>query len=142
MKLTVFLLIVFIALLIPSCRTDYDIVEAASQHTSEEHDHGTEDIQVCHDCGEPHESDDTSHVHESDEHMPVIQDTDEHDPSAFIGSDRHSHETGSRNHGTEWFFNQPWAARFIWSKMVRDAIILFLLAAAITLVSGYRRKRR
>ena len=53
----------------------------------------------------------------------------------------HLHEAGQRNHGTEWFFNQPWAARFIWGKMVRDSVILIALAAGILFLSRYRRKR-
>jgi hypothetical protein len=47
----------------------------------------------------------------------------------------HQHDAGARNHGTEWFFNQPWAASFIWPKMLRDSVLLAALAAAIYLVS-------
>jgi hypothetical protein len=55
------------------------------------------------------------------------------------------HDAGERNHGTGWFFNQPWAATFIWSKIVRDTVILLVLAAVVFLVSDRtlsQRRRR
>lgn len=55
------------------------------------------------------------------------------------------HDAGERNHGTGWFFNQPWAATFIWSKILRDAVILLVLAVVVLLVSdrtlSHRRRR-
>ena len=54
----------------------------------------------------------------------------------------HQHGAGVRNHGTEWFFNQPWAASFVWGKMLRDSIILLALAASVVLLPRLLRKRR
>ena len=56
--------------------------------------------------------------------------------------DVHLHGEGVRNHGTEWFFNQPWAASFVWGKMLRDSVILILLAAGLLLLPRIRGKRR
>ena len=118
-------LIIFIALIsFTGCRIDYDIEEVATpEYLGETHEH------------------DHDHVHtETEDHHEHVH---EHDDAAISGSERHVHEAGVRNHGTEWFFNQPWAARFIWSKMIRDAVILALLAAVILLASRYRlRKKR
>ncbi len=114
-------LIILLALIsLTGCRIDYDIEEVAPpEHLGETHEH---------------EHDHTGA--ETEEHH-------EHDITAISGSDRHVHEAGARNHGTEWFFNQPWAARFIWSKMIRDTVILIFLAAVILLASRYRlRKKR
>jgi hypothetical protein len=63
--------------------------------------------------------------------------------SAISGSvaDTHVHQPGVRNHGTEWFFDQPWAARFVWGKMIRDAVILLALAGVILVLSGLYRRR-
>jgi hypothetical protein len=52
----------------------------------------------------------------------------------------HLHPAGERNHGTAWFFNQPWAATFVWGKMVRDSVILLALAGGISLASSRRRR--
>ncbi|MCD4848491.1 MAG: hypothetical protein K8R76_09880 [Candidatus Aegiribacteria sp.] len=79
------------------------------------------------------------------EHLGEIHDHEhvhEHDSTSISGSNRHVHEAGARNHGTGWFFNQPWAARFIWSKMIRDTVILVLLAAVILLASRYRLRKK
>ncbi|MCK4506747.1 MAG: hypothetical protein KAW14_14115 [Candidatus Aegiribacteria sp.] len=112
------LIILLTLISLTGCRTDYDIEEVAPpEHLGgiHEHDHA---------------------VAETEEHH-------EHDDAAISGSNRHVHEAGARNHGTEWFFNQPWAARFIWSKMIRDTVILAVLAAIILLTSRYRlRKKR
>ncbi|MFO8183681.1 MAG: hypothetical protein R6U39_05855 [Candidatus Aegiribacteria sp.] len=103
------------------CRTDYDIEEvASSEHLGEEHMHDEHD-----------------HMHE--EHQ---QDEHEDEDAGLTGSDRHVHEAGVRNHGTEWFFNQPWAASFIWGKMLRDSLVLLALAAAIAFLSGRRSRQR
>ncbi|MCK5115197.1 MAG: hypothetical protein KAR44_01270 [Candidatus Aegiribacteria sp.] len=127
-------------LLSMACKTDYDIEEVATpQHL------GTDYHEDCDEC-EPEDADQTheEHEHETDIADPgsVYEETDELDVLETSGSDRHVHEEGERNHGTGWFFNQPWAASFIWGKMFRDIIILLLLSAAILLVSGYRRKRQ
>lgn len=135
-------LIILIALIsLSGCRIDYDIEEVAPpeylgethEHdhahpeTEDHHDHVPDAADVCPVCGEIH---DQEHFHE-------------HDSTAISVSSRHVHEAGARNHGTGWFFNQPWAARFIWSKMIRDTVILVLLAAVILLASRHRlRKKR
>jgi len=54
----------------------------------------------------------------------------------------HEHDVGQRNHGTEWLFNQPWAAPFIWPKMIRDTVILILLAAAVLTLSTVLGRKR
>lgn len=121
------------AVLLPmACKTDYDIEEVASSEYLGTDHHDEHD-----------ECDDSDHEHDADTVEPgsVHQESDEHDSSEITGSDRHVHEAGARNHGTGWFFNQPWAATFIWGKMVRDSVILLILAAAILVVSGYLRKR-
>ena len=127
-------------LLLPACRTDYDIQEVANpQHL------GTDHINDCDEC----EDEDAEHVHTDHEHDADIgepdllrDESDEHNASVISGSDRHVHDAGQRNHGTGWFFNQPWAASFIWGKMIRDSVILLILSAAILVVSGYLKKRR
>ncbi|MEN8209514.1 MAG: hypothetical protein ABFR50_09720, partial [Candidatus Fermentibacteria bacterium] len=91
-----------------------------------------------------HEHIECDHEHEADAAEPAFahEESDEHDPSEIAGSDRHVHDAGQRNHGTGWFFNQPWAATFIWGKMFRDSLILLVLSAVVFLVSGYIRKRQ
>lgn len=127
MKLAAVFIIVSFMLLSLSCKADYDIAEVASQEYMHETHH--------HD--ETHDTE-----HEAVDQDSVNDESHEHDASGITGTDRHVHGAGQRNHGTAWFFNQPWAASFIWGKMVRDAVILLILAAAILLVSGYRRKHR
>ncbi len=98
-------------------KVDYDISEAAPEEhldgEGEDHHHG-------------------EHDHAEDE---VGRDI-----SGAVDN-RHHHEPGVRNHGTQWFFNQPWAATFIWGKMLRDAVILLALAAGVFLVSRLFRRR-
>ncbi|MCD4776140.1 MAG: hypothetical protein K8S15_08860 [Candidatus Aegiribacteria sp.] len=126
MKPAAVLIIVFFVLLSLACKTDYDIAEVASQeYLGATHHHET------------HDSD-----HEAVEQDSVDDENHEDDASGIAGTDRHVHDAGQRNHGTGWFFNQPWAASFIWGKMIRDTVILLALAAAVLLVSGYRRKHR
>lgn len=120
MRGAVVFLLLFL-LLAAGCRTDYDVEEVApSEHLGEDHTHHDHD----HD-----------HLHEEHSHH-------EDEDAALTGSDRHVHEGGVRNHGTEWFFNQPWAASFIWGKMLRDSLILLVLAAAIAVLSGRRGRQR
>lgn len=130
MKLAVIVL-TSIILLSLACKMDYDIEEVARQeHMGAAHNH---------------ETDDHDHEHEAEaaEHDSEHEESHEHDTtSGLTGSHRHVHDAGERNHGTGWFFNQPWAASFIWGKMVRDAVILLVLAAVIIFVSGYRRKHQ
>lgn len=111
--------VLLLFLLVPAgCRTDYDIQEVApSEHLGEDQLH-----------------DDHDHLHDEHEH--------EDEDAGLTGSDRHVHDAGERNHGTEWFFNQPWAASFIWGKMLRDSVILLVLAAAIAFLSGRKSRQR
>lgn len=112
-------LIVLLSLIsITGCRTDYDIEEVASpEHLGETHEH------------------DHAHAETEENH--------EHDNAEISGSNRHVHEAGMRNPGTAWFFNQPWAAGFVWSKMIRDSVILLIMAAVVLLASSFRlRKKR
>ena len=121
MKLAAVFIVVSFVLLPLACKADYDITEVASQeYLGEIHHHGTEAV----------------------EQDSVIEESHEYDVSGIAVSERHVHDAGQRNHGTAWLFNQPWAASFIWGKMARDAVILLILAAAVLLVSGYRRKHR
>ena len=135
------LVIMLILISLTGCRIDYDIEEVVPpehlgqthEHdhvhaeTEDHHEHDSDAAEVCPICGENH---DQEHVHE-------------HDSTAISASSRHVHDAGARNHGTEWFFNQPWAARFIWNKMIRDTVILVILAALVLLASRFRlRKKR
>ena len=132
--LTLIILLVLISL--TGCKADYDIQEVAPpEHLTgiDEHEHS--------------DTEHSEHGSEPAEECPVCSGTDdqdvhEHDEPAITASDRHVHEGGARNHGTEWFFNQPWAARFIWSKIIRDALILSVLAAAVLLVSRFRMRKK
>lgn len=109
------------ALLSLTCKVDYDIQEVApSEHLGTDHEHEAETVE-------------SGSVHEESNELDV---------SDISGSSRHVHDAGVRNHGTGWFFNQPWAASFIWGKMVRDIVILLALSAIILFVSGYRRKHQ
>ncbi|PIE51987.1 hypothetical protein CSA37_08940 [Candidatus Fermentibacteria bacterium] len=56
------------------------------------------------------------------------------------GPSGHLHASGDRNHGTQWFFNQPWAAPFIWSKLLRDGAIFLVLSVVLFFLT--RRKNR
>ena len=102
-----------------ACKADYDIAEVASP----------EFLGIVHEEAEAEQ-----------DSAPAESQT--HDPSQIADTERHVHAPGVRNHGTSWFFNQPWAASFIWGKMVRDSIILLILAGVILFASGYRRKHR
>jgi len=108
------------ALLMASCRgVDYDIAEVASpDYTGLEDDH------------------DDGH---GDQDHDVLEGPGSEEEAA---GDLHLHETGVRNHGTVWFFNQPWAASFIWVKIVRDSVVLLALACVVQVVSRPRRLRR
>jgi len=139
MKLTLAFLISAL-LLFPACRTDYDIQEVANpQHLGTDH---SDDCDDCEPEGAEHTEVDHEHDADTAETDLPQDESDEHNASVISGSDRHVHDAGQRNHGTSWFFNQPWAASFIWGKMVRDSLILLVLSAAILVVSGYLRKRR
>lgn len=125
-------------LLSMACKMDYDIEEVATPEYL-----GT-DLHDEHDECDDAEHPDHEHEHEADSAATVLlhDESDDHDVLEITGSDRHVHDAGERNHGTGWFFNQPWAATFIWGKMLRDIVILLVLSAAVLFVSGHRRKRR
>lgn len=79
------------------------------------------------------------HEHEHDDSCGCSADPEA--DSAWIGMpDIHQHEAGVRNHGTEWFFRQPWSDTVLWGALARDSLILAGLAAAVTMVSGRRRR--
>ncbi|MDM7992139.1 MAG: hypothetical protein QUS11_02380 [Candidatus Fermentibacter sp.] len=61
--------------------------------------------------------------------------------SAGFGADRHLHPPGEENHGTEWFFSQPWATPERWRFMARDSVVLASAAAGILMLSGLRRRK-
>ena len=49
------------------------------------------------------------------------------------------HAPGQRNMSTAWFFNQPWAATFVWGKMIRDSLLLLVLAFVIVFATRPKR---
>ncbi|MCK5133935.1 MAG: hypothetical protein KAR40_17520 [Candidatus Sabulitectum sp.] len=104
------------------CRTDYDIADVAPEEHLESEDH--------HDHDHDHEHE-NEHEHSIDEEM---------EEAHAEGPSGHVHGAGERNHGTQWFFNQPWAAPFIWGKLFRDALTFLFLAVGIFLVTRRRRK--
>lgn len=54
----------------------------------------------------------------------------------------HLHPAGEQNHGTEWFFDQPWADSEGWGAIARDSVILSAAASCVFLVSGRRSRRK
>jgi len=123
------LLVISLLSLMSSCRTDYDIGEVAPESFEGEacdHSH----------TGQAGPEDEHSEHRHSEEHEQGS------DTEGLSGSEMHFHEPGQRNHGTAWFFNQPWAASFVWGKMLRDSVVLVVLALTVYLGSGYRRRRR
>lgn len=66
---------------------------------------------------------------------------DVHADSNAFAPDVHMHPAGEENHGTEWFFNQPWASRERWRYLARDSALLSGMACGILLISGARRRR-
>ncbi|NOQ23442.1 MAG: hypothetical protein GQ565_12455 [Candidatus Aegiribacteria sp.] len=139
MRLAAVILITAVLLLL-ACKADYDIEEVTPpEHTGTDH-HDEHD-----ECEHEHpEHVESSHEHETEAAEPasVHEESHEHDVLEMSGSHRHVHAAGEKNHGTGWFFNQPWAASFIWGKMLRDALILLVLSAVILFLSKYRRKRQ
>jgi len=139
MKLTVVILVIAVLLSL-ACKADYDIKEVASpEHLGAHHHHEHDE---CEHEDTEHVESDHEHEEEISEPGSVHEESHEHDAFEMSGSERHVHGEGERNHGTGWFFNQPWAASFIWGKMIRDSAILLILTAVILLVSGYRRKHQ
>ncbi len=98
-------------------KADFDIEEVApAEHLGEvgEHDH----------------SDEAGH------HMQ------DHGAEGETDTGMHIHPAGSRNHGTQWFFNQPWAAPFVWGKILRDTLVLAALSVLVAAASSWRQSRR
>jgi hypothetical protein len=115
-------LTLFTLLCFAGCIEDYDIADVApEEYQDQEHHHDNGD--TSEECGE-----------EPEETGEELQNAGHSSPSG------HNHAAGVRNHGTQWFFNQPWAAPFIWSKLVRDGVIFLVLAGMIFFITG--RKRR
>ncbi len=54
----------------------------------------------------------------------------------------HLHPSGEQNHGTEWFFNQPWACSEGWGTIARDSAILSAAACCVFILSGRRSRGR
>lgn len=130
-------LITIVLLSFSGCRTDYDISDVAPSEflesgESQEHLHEPADEETT------DEHDNHNHEHTDgetgDEHS-----IDEQVEASHAG---HNHAAGTRNHGTQWFFNQPWAAPFIWGKLFRDSAIFLGLAVAIFFLSSRKRRQR
>jgi hypothetical protein len=123
------------------CRgMDYDIAEVASPEylgLAEEHDHEGERAES--EPANPYPRYDASFLCVTPEAAGIeIHEETESDDLCL-------HDAGERNHGTVWFFNQPWAASFIWGKILLHSVILLALAAAVLLISGHspaHRRRR
>jgi hypothetical protein len=130
MKYLVLLSVCFLFLAGCFDRLDYDIEEVAPAEflsTEDEHDHETCTI------------DEHDHDHqEAGQAAPLDSTTltETHDMGV------HLHDAGVRNHGTQWFFNQPWAASFVWDKMLRDSIILLVLAVSVFFIPRLWKKRK
>ena len=114
-----------VTLLIAGCteKIDYDIEDVApAEHLRGEDEHLHTGEEIHDEC--------CTDVHEETDELEGIH------------AGVHQHESGMRNHGTEWFFNQPWAASFVWGKMMRDTVILLLLATALFLIPLFRRRKQ
>ena len=114
------LFLILAVLLFCGCLKDYDVEEVAPADF----------------LGEACDHDD----HHHGEAETPADDDDEMHSAHDSGPSHHEHDAGERNHGTQWFFNQPWAAPLIWGKLTRDGAMLLGLAVMIILVSG-RKKR-
>jgi hypothetical protein len=98
-------------------------------------DYDVEEVAPAEFLGGECSHDDHNHIDDS------LASVDEETQGAHdSGPSDHEHAAGERNHGTQWLFNQPWAAPFIWGKLAWDGIMFLGLAVLIILVSG-RRKR-
>ncbi len=83
---------------------------------------------VCEECGE--EPDGHDHEHHG---------STEGDIGA--GPDLHLHPPGEQNHGTVWFFSQPWAVPYSWRPMLRDSFVLLAAALAVYAIPVGRSRR-
>jgi len=129
---SLFLTVFAVPLLLTSCFTDYDVAEVAPQefldsesNSGQTADHSHADGADCEECAE-----ETGHT------VDAAMEADQ-----AGGPSGHSHGSAERNHGTQWFFNQPWAAPFIWGKLLRDGIVFLVMAAGIFFATGWRRKK-
>lgn len=120
----ILILTILTLLLFTGCQTDYDIADVASADFLDSEEHASHD----------HDNSDGECVEESHEELSV----DDYAEDSHAG---HDHAPGTSNHGTQWFFNQPWAAPFIWKKLFRDGVIFLALAVAVLIISGRRRKK-
>jgi hypothetical protein len=120
-------------LLFIACRTDYDVAEVAPQNFLD-----SENLSA-----QTPEHDQTGGTADEECNEEAAGQTigTEMEAEQAGGPSGHSHGSGDRNHGTQWFFNQPWAAPFIWGKLIRDGLIFLTLAAGIFFFSGWRRKK-
>jgi|GEM_PF-1044562 len=125
-------------------RIDYDVDEVASQ----EHLRGS-NLTVDQETADTPADLDTLLTNESGRYDETFLCISAETPVETAGEESiesestlHVHDVGQRNHGTEWFFNQPWAAPFIWPKMIRDTVILIVLAAAVLTLSGILGRKR
>jgi len=129
---------------------DGDVCPECSIVHEDEHEHD-HDEDVCPECDIVHEDE---HEHDHDEDIfpecdIVHEDDDEHedgiaDPEKVDLStvELHQHDQGVENHGTEWFFNQPWHSSFIWGKMLLNSVILLVLGVIVLFASRYAARRR
>lgn len=123
-----------LSMLFFNCKVDYDIEEIAPQehldsdHTEHEHEHEHEhlDEEDCPECISEHM--------EGEESVDVNEQMED----SHAG---HNHDAGARNHGTQWFFNQPWAAPFIWGKLFRDSLVFLGLAIALFIFTAKKGKK-
>ena len=135
------------SILFLNCKVDYDIDEIApqehlnSEHNNEhnhEHNHEHTDEEECPECNSEHTDEDVcpecDSVQLDSEDVNITEQVDD-------SHSGHNHAAGARNHGTEWFFNQPWAAPFIWPKLFRDALIFLALAVVLFVVTARKGKK-
>ncbi len=145
MKLFIGITFSLIMLLFTGCRTDYDISEVAPQdfldsESHADHDHAPgeacthEEVLLDEHVEDPH----AGHDHAPGEPCNNEESIGEHVEDSHAG---HNHAAGTRNHGTQWFFNQPWAAPFIWGKLFRDGAIFLTLGIVIFIITGRRRRK-
>ena len=129
----------------PECNSEHTDEDVCPECDSEqEHTHEHLEGEECTECDSEQE-----HTHEHVEGEECTECDSEQLDSEDVNiteqvDDSHSghnHAEGARNHGTEWFFNQPWAAPFIWPKLFRDALIFLGLAVALFIITARKGKK-
>ena len=126
-----------------NCNVDYDIEEVAPQeHLTSEHNHDHTDEDACPECDSEHNHDHTDEE-EGPDFAPPLTESENTDITEQVEDSHagHNHAAGARNHGTQWFFNQPWAAPFIWPKLLRDALIFLVLAVVLFIITARKGKK-